>query len=135
MPRRAGPVHVAKIVTTRNGREYVSYLLRRNYRDGATVRHETLGNISHLPPRLIDVVRRGLAGEEFLSTREAMQTTRSLPHGQVEAVLGTIRRLGLDSIIASRRCRERRSSSCSPRTRRKSSGERCGFNIGRSTTT
>jgi hypothetical protein len=98
---------VAKIVTTRNGREYVSYLLRRNYRDGATVRHETLGNISHLPPRLIDVVRRGLAGEEFLSTREAMQTTRSLPHGQVEAVLGTIRRLGLDSIIASRRCRER----------------------------
>jgi hypothetical protein len=98
---------VAKIVTTRNGREYVSYLLRRNYRDGARVRHETLGNISHLPPRLIEVVRRGLAGEQFVSTSEAMQTTRSLPHGQVEAVLGTIRRLGLDSLMASRRCRER----------------------------
>jgi hypothetical protein len=107
MPRKGGAVHVAKIVTRRKGREYVSYLLRRGYRDGATVRHENLGNISHLPPRLIDAVRRGLAGEEILFASEALTTTRSLPHGQVEAVLGTIRRLGLDSIIASRPSRER----------------------------
>ena len=107
MPRRAGPVHVARIVTRRNGREYVSHFLRRNYRDGKTVRHETLGNISHLPPRLIEVLRRGLAGEEFLSAREGMRTTRSLAHGHLEAVLGTMRRLGLETMLASRRCRER----------------------------
>jgi hypothetical protein len=107
MARKGGAVHVAKIITRRNGREYTSYLLRRGYRDGATVRHETLGNISHLPPRLVEVVRRGLAGEEVLFASEALTTTRSLPHGQVEAVLGTIRRLRLDSIIASRPSRER----------------------------
>ena len=107
MPRRSGPVHVAKIVTRKNGREHVSYLLRRGYRDGATVRHETLGNISHLSPRLIEVVRRGLAGDELLIANDVLTTTRSLPHGQVEAVLGTIRRLGLETILASRPCRER----------------------------
>jgi len=32
---------------------------------------------------------------------------RSVPHGHVEAVLGTIRRLGIEDVIASKRCRER----------------------------
>ena len=31
----------------------------------------------------------------------------TVPHGHVEAVLGTIKRLELDSIIYSRRCRKR----------------------------
>ena len=38
---------------------------------------------------------------------EAFATERSLPHGHVKAVLGTIRKLGLDKLISSKRCRER----------------------------
>jgi len=38
---------------------------------------------------------------------KALVITRTLPHGHVAAVLGTIRKLGLDAILASRRCRQR----------------------------
>ena len=50
MPKRGGSVHVATIKTKGKGdRVYVSQLLRRSYREGGKVRHENLGNLSHLP--------------------------------------------------------------------------------------
>lgn len=95
--------------TTRiyKGKTYQSHLLRRTFRVGSQVKHETLGNISHLPPHLIDLVRRSLAGEEFLPARSAFQIDRSLPHGHVQAVLGSIRRLGLEALLASKPCPQR----------------------------
>jgi len=107
MPARNGSVHVAKIVRRNKGKQYITYLLRRSYRDGKKVLHETLGNISHLPDRLIDIIRRSLRGEEFVSTEEAFRTTRSLPHGHIDAVLKMIRKLRLDRLIASKRSRQR----------------------------
>ena len=41
---------------------YTSYLLRRSYREGGKVRHENLGNLSHLPLEVIDAIRKMLAG-------------------------------------------------------------------------
>jgi len=107
MPARNRSVHVAKIVRRHKGKQYVTYLLRRSYRDGKKVLHETLGNISHLPDRLIDIIRRSLRGEEFVSAEEAFRTTRSLPHGHVDVVLRMIRKLGLEKMIASKRSRQR----------------------------
>ena len=107
MSARTGSVHVAKIVRRYGDKQYVTYLLRRSYRDGNKVLHETLGNISHLPERLIDIIRRSLRGEQFVSTQEAFRTTRSLPHGHVEAVLEMVRKLELDKLIAAKRCPER----------------------------
>ena len=43
----------------------------------------------------------------MVSAREAFVIERTVPHGHVEAVLGTIKKLALDSIIFSKRCRER----------------------------
>jgi hypothetical protein len=85
---------------------YETHLLRRSYREGGRVRTETLGNISHLPPELIDLVRRGLAGERFLPAA-GMEIRRSLPHGHVAAVLGVLRALGLERLIDARRSRQR----------------------------
>lgn len=107
MSARNRSVHVAKIVRRYRDKQYVTYLLRRSYRDGKKVLHETLGNISHLPERLIDIIRRSLRGEQFVSAGEAFRTTRSLPHGHVEAVLKMARKLELDKLIAAKRCPER----------------------------
>jgi len=107
MPSRTGRVHVATTTRTYNGKVYQSHLLRRTFRVGAQVKHETLGNISHLPTELIDLIRRSLAGEKFLPASEAFLVDRNLPHGHVQAVLGTMRRLGLDSMLSSKPCRER----------------------------
>jgi transposase len=105
MPQRR--MHVAKIVRHHNGRTYVSYLLRRSYRVGAQVKHETLANLSHLPEPIIDLIRRSLQGETFVPAAQAFRITRSRPHGHVQAVLGTIRKLGLDTLLGARPSRPR----------------------------
>lgn len=107
MPSRSGKVHVATTSRIYKGKTYQSHLLRRTFRVGSQVKHETLGNISHLPAHLIDLVRRSLAGEEFLPARSAFQIERSLPHGHVQAVLGSIRRLGVEALLASKPCPQR----------------------------
>jgi transposase len=95
--------------TTRHYKDkvYQSHLLRRSFRVGSQVQHETLGNISHLPPELIDLIRRALAGEKFVPAAAAFRVVENLPHGHVQAIMGTVHRLGLDSLIASKPCSER----------------------------
>lgn len=107
MKRPAPAIHVAKIVRQHKGRTYVSYLLRRSYRQDGTVKHRTLGNLSHLPERLIDIIRRSLRGEAFVSSAEAFRTLASKAHGHVEAVLATFRTLDLENLIASKPSRQR----------------------------
>ena len=107
MSRRNGPVHVAKINRTYKGKTYESFLLRRSYRKGKKVKHQTLGNISHLPRPLIEMIAAALRGETFIPASEAFEVVRSLPHGHVAAVVGMARSIGLDSLIGSRPCKER----------------------------
>jgi transposase len=107
MPSRTVAVHVATTKRVYNGKTYVTHLLRRSIRKGKTVTHETLGNLSHLPDHLIDLIRRSLKGETFVPAADAFRITRSLPHGHVEAVLMMIRQLGLDDLIASEPSRRR----------------------------
>lgn len=89
------------------GKTYVTHLLRRSIRKGKTVTHETLGNLSHLPDHVIDLIKRSLKGETFVPAADAFKITRSLPHGHVEAVLTMIRKLGLDDLIAAEPSRRR----------------------------
>jgi hypothetical protein len=105
MPTRNGAVHVATTKRTYKGKVYHTHLLRRSYREGDKVKHQTLGNLSHLPPDLIDVIRRRLQGEPL--PQGPWKIVRTFPHGHVAAVLGTLRTIGLDSVLASRRCRHR----------------------------
>lgn len=99
-------MHVATTKRTYQGKVYVSHLLRRSFREGGKVKHQTLGNLSHLPPDLIDTIRGRLAGETP-PLQGPWEIVRSLPHGHVAAVLGTLRQIGLEGILGSRPSRER----------------------------
>jgi hypothetical protein len=94
-------MHVVRIKsrhTDRQGRErqYESRLLRRIWRDGGTVRNETLANLSKMPDRIVDAVEAALKGEALVPAGEAaVSIARSLPHGHVAAVYAMARRLGL----------------------------------------
>ena len=101
MAARGGAVHVATTKKVYKGKTYVTHLLRRSIRQGKTITHETLGNLSHLPDHVIDLIKRSLKGETFVATGDAFRITRSLPHGHVEAILTMIRKLGVDDLIAS----------------------------------
>jgi transposase len=107
MPSRTGAVHVATTKRVYKGKTYVTHLLRRSIRKGKTVTHETLGNLSHLPDHLIEIIKRSLKGETFVPAAEAFRITRSLPHGHLHAVLTMIRKLGLEELIASEPSRRR----------------------------
>jgi transposase len=107
MAARTGAVHVATTKRVYNGKTYVTHLLRRSIRKGKTVIHETLGNLSHLPDHLIDLIKRSLKGETFVPAAETFRITGSLPHGHVEAVLTMIRKLGVEELLASEPSRRR----------------------------
>jgi transposase len=82
-------------------------LLREGWREGKKTHKRTIANLTHWPEEKIQALRLLLRGEPMVSAREAFVVERSLPHGHVEAVLGTIGNIGLDSIIFSKRCRQR----------------------------
>ncbi len=106
MPDRGRAVHVATTRRHYKGRTYETHLLRHTYREGGKVKSETVGNISHLPAELIDLVRRGLRGERFVAA-DGLEIRRSLPHGHVVAVLGMLRALGLEGLIERAPSRQR----------------------------
>src|SRR5438128_3314724 len=99
MPTRTGSVHVATTKRRYKGKVYETHLLRRTYREGGKVKHQTLGNLSHLPAPIIDVIRKSLRGEMLMAPEAAFEIERSRPHGHVAAVLGTWRRLRMDALI------------------------------------
>ena len=106
MAQRGGAVHVVTTRRTYKGREYTTHLLRRSYREGDKVKNETLGNLSHLPDEVIDLVRRSLRGESFVPANERLEIVASKPHGDVDAVLRAMRRLDFAALLSSRPCRE-----------------------------
>lgn len=82
-------------------------LLREGYREGGRVKTRTLANITNWPPEKIEALRQVLRGTPLVPAVSMFEIVRSLPHGHVAAVLGTVRCIGLDRAIASRRTRER----------------------------
>jgi len=107
MAARTGTAHVVTTTRKYKDRVYCTHLLRRSYREGGTVKNETLGNLSHLPEALVDIIRRSLQGETFVPLAQAFEITSSRAHGHVQAVATAMQRLGLASLIAAKPCRER----------------------------
>ena len=84
-----------------------TYLLRESYRDGKKVRKRTLANLSALSDEQIESIRAVLAGQSVHPVEQLWQTTRSRPHGAVQAVRVAMQRLGFEPLIASRPSPER----------------------------
>jgi hypothetical protein len=104
MAGQATAMHVARIrsgYTGKDGRrrEYESAYLRRTWRDGGTVRHETLANLSGLPGQTVALIEAALKGAPLVPAGQAMTITRSLPHGHVAAVHAMAVKLGLPALL------------------------------------
>ena len=88
-------------------------LLRESYREGGRVKNRTLANLTHWPAERIEDLRQVLRGERRAGSpferrlEESFEVVRSRPHGHVAAVVGTLHRVGLDTLLASRRSRQR----------------------------
>ena len=95
------------IETVPNRNSPPAILLREGWREGRKTRKRTLANLSDWPQPQIETLRRVLRGEALVSPKDLLNTVHTSPHGHVEAILAMIRRLDLDTLISSKRCRER----------------------------
>ena len=79
-------------------------LLRESYREGGKVKSRTLANLSALPEQAIELLRRQLKGEEFVSAQQGFEIIEngSPAHGHVDAVLTAMKRLDFFSLICSK---------------------------------
>ena len=96
-----------EIIPNRNSKPAI--LLRESYRDGKKVRKRTLGNLSKLPMEQVMAIKRVLAGEQLVSTDDLFEIVEngSRAHGDVDAVLTAMRRLGFKRLLCSRHSHER----------------------------
>src|ERR1700737_3688722 len=99
-----GAMHVARnrrgyVTTSGEERVYETILLRRSFRDGAKVRHETLGNLSKLPPELVAAIEAATKGQTLIAAGSEFSKARSLPHGDVAAVAAMARKLELAALL------------------------------------
>ena len=92
----------------RNRNSPPAVLLRESYREGKKVRKRTLANLSKWPEHLVEGLRTLLKGGTAVQDfKDRFEVIRSRPHGHVAAVLGSLRQLGLDRLLAPRSSPER----------------------------
>ena len=97
------------IETVPNRSSPPAILLRESYRVGGKVKKRTLLNLTDWPRNVVEGLRGLLKGGSVLSSGEdGITIKRSLPHGHVAAVLGTLRSIGLDQLLGptGNRCRD-----------------------------
>ncbi len=83
-------------------------LLREGFREGGKVKNRTLANLSRWPEEKVEALSAVLKGLPVKAELQgAFDIVRSLPHGHVAAVLGTLRELGLEEMIDPLRSRKR----------------------------
>jgi hypothetical protein len=93
-------------VPNRNSRPAI--LLREGWREGRRTRKRTLANLTEWPREKIQALQAVLKGNyRSLAPADGFSIERTRPHGHVAAVLGTLRRLRLDRLIAPTRGPER----------------------------
>jgi hypothetical protein len=97
-------MHVARnrrtyVAKSGEQRVYESVLVRRTYRDGGKVRHETLANLSALPAEAVSAIEATLKGERLVPAGQAVMITASAPHGHVAAVHAAAVQLGLPALL------------------------------------
>jgi hypothetical protein len=97
-------MHVARnrrtyVAKSGERRVYESVLVRRTYRDGGKVRHETLANLSALPAEAVSAIEATLKGERLVPAGQAVTITASAPHGHVAAVHAAAVKLGLPALL------------------------------------
>ena len=84
-------------------------LLRRHWREGKRVRKETVANPARHPAWLVEGIRSLVkAGTYRAKDGGVLGVRRTLPHGHAAAILGTLKSLGFERILARKDSRNRR---------------------------
>jgi len=95
------------IETVPNRNSPPATLLREGWREGKKVKKRTIANLSHWPKEQVETLRLLLKGKRLAPVDELFEKLSSKHHGHVDAVLKTVKKIGLDKLISAKRCKER----------------------------
>ena len=97
------------IVSVPNRNSPPAILLRESYRENGKVKNRTLANLSSLPAKSVEILRRSLKGENLVSTEDGFKIIEdgSPAHGHIDAVMTAMRKLGFSRLISSRSSHQR----------------------------
>jgi transposase len=95
------------VATIPNRNSPPAILIRESYRQEGNSKTRTISNISKLPGHVIKLIERSLKGETFIFSDDDFEKVESWHHGHVDAVLLAMKKLGFDSLINSRKYKER----------------------------
>jgi transposase len=96
------------IETVPNHGSRPTVLLREGWREDGKIKKRTIANLTDWPEHKVRALAAVLKGDSVVGNiNQAFDIVRSRPHGHVAAVLGTLRRLKLDRLLASGPSRER----------------------------
>jgi transposase len=93
------------IVPNRNSRPAI--LLRKAKRVGGKIVKTTLENLTDWPQEKISALQALLRGDTLVPRDSAFTIEKTTPHGHVEAVMGMIKKLKLDTLICANGSRQR----------------------------
>lgn len=83
----------------RNGKTYVSYLVRESFRTAEGPRSRTVCNITGLPPGLRDLIAAGLKGQSLVPA-DPIQLEAALDYGGLAVLKDAWSRFRLDELLA-----------------------------------
>jgi len=83
----------------KNGKTYISYLVRESFRTAEGPRSRTICNITDLPPHTRDLIVASLKGQDFLPT-EQVQLHQALDYGGLAVLNDAWSRFGLGELFA-----------------------------------
>jgi len=92
-------VFVQATKSRRNGKTYVTYLVRESFRTPEGPRSRTVCNISKLPDDVRKLVAESLSGRTFVEA-EAIELEHSLDCGGLAVLVDAWRTMGLDQLLA-----------------------------------
>jgi len=91
-------VFVQATKSRRNGKTYVTFLVRESFRTPKGPRSRTVCNISKLPPEVRQLVADSLSGRTFVET-EALELERTLDFGGLAVLVEAWKAMELDQLL------------------------------------
>jgi len=96
-------MYLETIKSKRNGKVYVSHLVRETFREDGRIKHRTLCNVSKLPAIQLLTLKNSLKGKKGDFSLEDLEHGRSYEFGASYAFMELAKNIGLDKMIFSQK--------------------------------
>lgn len=96
-------MYLESIKSKRNGKTYITHLVRESFRENGKIKHRTISNVSKLPPAHLQALKKSLKGIQGDFDMADLQHGRSYEFGASYAFMELAKDLNLNTMLFSKR--------------------------------